>query len=33
MGMLKSGNFWVGIIVGVILFYLYTNHMKKGPSS
>jgi hypothetical protein len=33
MGMVKSGNFWVGVLVGVILFYLYSTKMKKGPSS
>jgi hypothetical protein len=30
--MLKSRDFWVGLIVGVILFYVYTNHVKKGPA-
>jgi hypothetical protein len=28
MGTVKSGKFWVGVIVGVVVFYLYTNHMK-----
>lgn len=30
--MLRNKDFWIGIIVGVALFYLYQNHMKKGPS-
>lgn len=29
--MLKSKDFWVGVILGVILFYVYQNHLKgKG---
>lgn len=29
--MLRSKDFWVGIALGVILYYLYTNHLKgKG---
>jgi hypothetical protein len=28
--MLRSKDFWVGIAVGVILYYLYTNHVAKG---
>lgn len=29
--MLKSQAFWVGVAVGVILYYVYTNHLKgKG---
>ncbi len=28
--MLKNKDFWVGIAVGVILFYVYQNHIKKG---
>lgn len=28
--MLKSKDFWVGVLLGVALYYLYTNHMKKG---
>jgi len=30
--MLKSKDFWVGIALGVLAYYLYANHMKKGPS-
>ena len=30
MGMLTDGKFWFGVIAGVILYYLYQNHMKKG---
>ena len=29
--MLKSRDFWVGIALGVIGYYVYTNHIKKGP--
>jgi hypothetical protein len=28
--MLRSRDFWVGILVGALLFYLYQNHFKKG---
>lgn len=28
MGTVKSGKFWIGVIAGVVLFYVYTNHMK-----
>jgi hypothetical protein len=31
--MLKSRDFWVGVALGVIAFYVYTNHIKKGPAS
>jgi hypothetical protein len=30
--MLKSRDFWVGIALGVLAFYVYTNHIKKGPA-
>jgi hypothetical protein len=30
--MLTAKDFWIGVIVGALLFYLYQNHMKKGPS-
>ena len=30
--MLRQKDFWIGLVVGVVLFYVYTNHMKKGPS-
>lgn len=30
--MLKSKDFWVGVAVGVLLYYVYVNHVqKKGP--
>ena len=30
--MLKSRDFWVGVLLGVIAYYVYTNHIqKKGP--
>jgi hypothetical protein len=29
--MLKSKDFWVGILVGALLYYVYLNHLKgKG---
>lgn len=34
--MLRSRDFWVGVIVGLILLYLYQNHFKgmgKGGGS
>jgi hypothetical protein len=30
--MLKSRDFWVGVALGVIAFYVYQNHLKKGGS-
>jgi hypothetical protein len=30
--MLKEKDFWVGVAVGILLYYLYSNHMKKGPA-
>jgi hypothetical protein len=30
--MLKSRDFWVGVLLGIILYYVYINHVqKKGP--
>ena len=30
--MLKSKDFWVGVALGVIFYYVYINHVqKKGP--
>lgn len=29
--MLKNRDFWVGVIIGIVLYYLYVNHLKKGP--
>lgn len=31
--MLKSRDFWVGIALGVLAYYVYMNHIKKGPSA
>lgn len=28
MATIKSGKFWVGLIAGVVVYYLYQNHMK-----
>lgn len=28
--MLKSRDFYVGILVGVVAYYVYVNHVKKG---
>lgn len=30
--MLRSKDFWVGIAVGALLFYVYQTHIKKGPA-
>jgi hypothetical protein len=30
--MLKSKDFWVGMFVGLLAFYIYANHIKKGPA-
>jgi hypothetical protein len=26
--MIRDKNFWVGVLAGVVLFYLYQNHLK-----
>jgi hypothetical protein len=31
--MLKSRDFWVGVLLGVAAYYIYTTHLKKGPTS
>jgi hypothetical protein len=31
--MLRDKDFWIGLLVGVLLYYLYANHVKKGPTS
>lgn len=31
--MLKSRDFWVGVIIGALLLYVYQNHIKKGPQT
>jgi hypothetical protein len=28
MGILKNGKFWTGVVVGVIVWYVYSNHLK-----
>jgi hypothetical protein len=28
--MLKSRDFYIGILVGVVAYYVYCNHVKKG---
>ncbi len=28
MRILKNGHFWGGVVTGVILFYVYSNHLK-----
>jgi hypothetical protein len=30
--MLTNKDFWIGVVLGLLLCYLYQNHMKKGPS-
>lgn len=29
--MLKNKDFWVGLAVGAVLYYVYMNYVKKGP--
>lgn len=29
--MLKEKDFWIGLLVGALLYYVYTNHVKKRP--
>jgi hypothetical protein len=29
--MLRNKDFWIGLLVGLLAYYLYTNHVKKGP--
>jgi hypothetical protein len=31
--MLKSRDFWVGVALGVIAFYVYQMKFKKGPNT
>jgi hypothetical protein len=28
--MLRSKDFWVGVAIGVLLYYVYVNHIAKG---
>jgi hypothetical protein len=28
--MLRSRDFYIGILVGVVAYYVYCNHIKKG---
>jgi hypothetical protein len=28
--MIKDHKFWVGVVVGVIAYYVYANHVRKG---
>jgi hypothetical protein len=30
---LRNKDFWVGLFVGLLVFYIYTNHIKKGGTS
>lgn len=30
--MLRNKDFWVGLLVGVVLYYVYTTHIRKGPA-
>jgi hypothetical protein len=32
MGTLTNGKFWIGVIAGVVLYYVYQTHIKKGAS-
>jgi|HubBroStandDraft_5_1064220.scaffolds.fasta_scaffold1709683_2 hypothetical protein len=29
--MLTRRDFWVGVALGVLAYYVYSNHIKKGP--
>ena len=31
--MLKSKDFWIGVLVGVALYYIYMNHLKGKGSA
>jgi hypothetical protein len=31
--MLKQKDFWIGLLVGALVYYLYTTKMKKGPGA
>lgn len=31
--MLRSKDFWVGVLLGILAFYVYNTHIKKGPSA
>jgi hypothetical protein len=31
--MLKQKDFWIGVLVGVALYYIYMNHLKGKGSS
>jgi hypothetical protein len=30
--MLRSKDFWVGVLLGILAFYVYQTHIKKGPA-
>jgi hypothetical protein len=30
--MLRSRDFWIGVLLGVAAYYIYSNHVKKGPT-
>lgn len=30
--MLRNKDFWIGLLVGALLYYVYMNHIKKGPA-
>ena len=31
--MLKNKDFWVGVAIGILVFWFYTNHLSKGGTS
>jgi hypothetical protein len=31
--MLTDKTFYIGLLVGALLYYVYANHLKKGPAS
>lgn len=30
---LRNKDFYVGLIIGALLLYIYQNHIKKGPGA
>lgn len=30
--MFRNKDFWVGLLIGLLVYYVYTTHIKKGPA-
>lgn len=30
--MLRNKDFWIGLLLGALAYYVYTTHIKKGPA-